>query len=129
MTPEERKNHTYLGDGVYAEVTPDHLILRTPDHRDELCHNKIYLEGTVLCALLTWIERLNITGNSSVVSHINLEIFFKNVIERAENYRLANIKEAARREKIYREEILPQYDNDPNKVPPHLMPDYNEGWK
>lgn len=38
-------------------------------------------------------------------------------------------EERERKFKIYREQVLPQYDNDPNKVPPHLEPDYNEGWK
>lgn len=33
------------------------------------------------------------------------------------------------KDKIYREKILPKYDNDPDKVPPHLEPDYNDGWK
>jgi hypothetical protein len=48
MNPEERKNHCYLGDGVYAEKTDFHIILRTGSHRDEDCDNKIYLEGHVL---------------------------------------------------------------------------------
>jgi hypothetical protein len=38
-------------------------------------------------------------------------------------------EERERKFKIYREEILPKYDNDPDKVPPHLEPDFNEGWK
>jgi hypothetical protein len=37
--------------------------------------------------------------------------------------------ERARKFKIYKEEILQKYGNDPDKVPPHLEPDFNEGWK
>lgn len=58
MTPEERQKHCYLGDGVYAEHTPYHLILRTGSHLDEDCDNKIYLEDSVLQALLMFIEHL-----------------------------------------------------------------------
>lgn len=56
MSPEERKNHSYLGDGVYAEHTPDHIILRTGDHRDSHCDNKIYLEDGVLASLMNFLE-------------------------------------------------------------------------
>lgn len=38
-------------------------------------------------------------------------------------------EERERKFKIYREQILPAYDNNPDKVPPHLEPDFNEGWK
>lgn len=38
-------------------------------------------------------------------------------------------EERERKFKIYREEILPKYGNDPDKVPPYLEPDFNEGWK
>ncbi len=37
--------------------------------------------------------------------------------------------ELERKFKVYREQILPEYENDPDKVPPHLEPDFNEGWK
>ena len=37
--------------------------------------------------------------------------------------------EMDRKNKIYREQILPAYGNDHNKVPPFLEPDYKEGWK
>lgn len=48
MNNEERQKHAYIGDGVYAESTPAHIILRTGDHRDGFCDNKIYLEQDVL---------------------------------------------------------------------------------
>ena len=47
------------------------------------------------------------------------------------NFEVNNVMTDDERErnfKIYREKVLPQYDNDPNKVPPHLEPDFNEGW-
>ncbi|GKS62475.1 hypothetical protein YTPLAS21_19330 [Candidatus Nitrosocosmicus sp.] len=34
-----------------------------------------------------------------------------------------------RKENIYKTEILPKYNNDPDKVPAYLKPDWNEGWK
>lgn len=37
--------------------------------------------------------------------------------------------EMDRKNKIYREHILPRFDNDPDKVPPYLEPYFNEGWK
>ena len=48
------------------------------------------------------------------------------ISEKPETY---DKEEWERRAKIYREEILPRYDNDPDKVPPFLEPDFNEGWK
>jgi len=51
MSPEERKNHAYLGDGVYVENTHEHVILRTGSHRDDDCDNKIYLDAKVLFSL------------------------------------------------------------------------------
>lgn len=58
MTPEQRANHCYLGDGVYAEFDGYHIILRTSDHRDELCDNKIYLDDNVLHSLKMFQEHL-----------------------------------------------------------------------
>jgi hypothetical protein len=58
MTPEEKANHVYLGDGVYLEHTPEHIILRTGDHRDSHCDNKIYLEDRVLNAMMMAIDRI-----------------------------------------------------------------------
>ncbi len=51
MTKEERENHAYLGDGVYAEWDGFAIILRTGNHQDHLCDNKIYLEPNVLDSL------------------------------------------------------------------------------
>ncbi len=42
---------------------------------------------------------------------------------------IMNSEERDRKFKIYKEQILPQYGNDPDKVPPYLEPDFNEGWK
>lgn len=63
MTPEERKNHFYLGDGVYAEHTPHGIILRTGSHTDEDCDNKIYLEDSELNALFMFIKKLKERNN------------------------------------------------------------------
>lgn len=51
MTPEERENYSYLGDGVYAYFDGYGIWLRTGDHREERCDNKIYLEPKVLHCL------------------------------------------------------------------------------
>ncbi len=56
MSPEERKNHSYIGDGVYAEFDGMGFWLRTGDHRDELCTNKIYMEVGVLNNLLDFVD-------------------------------------------------------------------------
>ena len=49
------KKQTYLGDGVYVESNGHHVILRTGSH-DERCVNKIYLDDSVMTALLLWIK-------------------------------------------------------------------------
>ena len=51
MKEEERKYLEYIGDGVYAEFDGYGIWLRTGNHVDELCDNKIYLEPTVLSNL------------------------------------------------------------------------------
>lgn len=56
MSPEERKNHSYIGDGVYAEFEHGRIWLRTGDHRDELCDNKICLEIDVLNSLFDFAD-------------------------------------------------------------------------
>ena len=60
MTPEERENHSYLGDGVYVEwqAESQHFILRTGDHRDGHCDNKIYLEPSILGNLNLFVSRI-----------------------------------------------------------------------
>lgn len=58
MTPEERKNHAYIGDGVYAEFDGFGLILRTGNHQDHKCDNKIYLEDDVLKSLNIFYEHI-----------------------------------------------------------------------
>ncbi len=57
MTPEEQKNHCYLGDGVYVQLTLDTVILRTGSHRDTECENVICLENKVLKKLLDFIDK------------------------------------------------------------------------
>ncbi len=51
MTKDERANHTYLGDGVYAEFDGYGIWLRTGDHRDSFCDAKIYIDPDVLYSL------------------------------------------------------------------------------
>jgi hypothetical protein len=58
MNNEERKNHCYLGDGLYVERTPHHLIFRTGSHRDSECDNIIYMEPSVFENLLEWVRHL-----------------------------------------------------------------------
>jgi len=58
MTEEQRQNHSYLGDGVYAEWDGEYIILRTGDHRDEYCDNKIYLEPGIVKAFQLFSKRI-----------------------------------------------------------------------
>jgi len=51
MTEEERKIHSYIGDGVYAEFDGYGIWLRTGNHEDHLCDDKIYIEPSVLESL------------------------------------------------------------------------------
>lgn len=57
MTEDERKNHTYLGDGVYAEFDGYGIWLRTGNHQDHLCDDKIYIEPNVLRGLNKFVEQ------------------------------------------------------------------------
>lgn len=58
MTPEERENYCYLGDGVYAYFDGYGIWLRTGDHREELCDDKIYIEPDVLNSLNKFNEHV-----------------------------------------------------------------------
>lgn len=63
MTEDERQNHCYLGDGVYIQYSPDEcseLILRTGNHQDHLCDNKIYMDDVVLGNMIEWLISKNI---------------------------------------------------------------------
>jgi hypothetical protein len=76
MTEDERKNHVYLGDGVYAEATPIHIILRTGDHRDTHCDNTVYLEQDVLVHFLEWLAHVKHIDQDSPVKYLHLEKLF-----------------------------------------------------
>lgn len=52
------ENKQYLGDGVYAELDDYGIWLRTGDHREEFCDNKIYLEPIVLSRLNNFYDPL-----------------------------------------------------------------------
>lgn len=58
MEEKERKNHCYIGDGVYAEFDGFGIWLRTGDHREEKCDDKIYIEPDVLNSLNRFVEHL-----------------------------------------------------------------------
>lgn len=58
MTEEQRKNHEYLGDAVYAEWNGEHYILRTGDYRDRLCEDIIYIDLSVMDALIKFKSRI-----------------------------------------------------------------------
>ena len=58
MTEEERELHTNLGDGVYVQWDGEHMILRTGDHRDGHCDNKIYLEPSIVSAFQKFTDRI-----------------------------------------------------------------------
>lgn len=51
--------NVYLGDGVYAEFDGYGVWLRTGDHRDALCDNKIYLDPNVMEKLYSVIRRMD----------------------------------------------------------------------
>lgn len=84
MSPDEREKHCYLGDGVYAECTPHHIILRTGDHRDGMCDNKIYLEQDVLVSFLQWITHVKHIDLDSPVKHLDLKKLFSILEKRCE---------------------------------------------
>jgi hypothetical protein len=84
MTEDERKNHAYLGDGLYGESTPFHIILRTGDHRDHFCDNRIYLEQSVLEDFLQWIAHLKHIEGQTVVSNLDLGKLFGILQKRCE---------------------------------------------
>ena len=77
MDADDRQNHSYLGDGVYAENTPHHIILRTGDHRDGHCDNKVYLEQDVLVSFLEWITHIKHMDKSSPVQNLHLQKLFQ----------------------------------------------------
>jgi len=51
MDNEERKKHSYIGDGVYAQFDGFGFWLRANHHTDEMCTDKIYIEPSVLKSL------------------------------------------------------------------------------
>lgn len=71
MTEDERKNHEYLGDGVYIELRPEAIILRTGDHRDTHCENIIYLEPNVLGNMIAWLTHKNVITDNFNASKNN----------------------------------------------------------
>lgn len=84
MNDEERKTHAYIGDGVYVESTPVHIILRTGDHRDGFCDNKVYLEQDVLVTFLEWITHIKHLDSPSVVQNLHLKKLFEILSHRCE---------------------------------------------
>lgn len=49
--------YEYLGDGVYACYDGYGIWLRTNDHREHLCTDKVYLEPAVLESLNKFISK------------------------------------------------------------------------
>lgn len=84
MDGVEIQNHTYLGDGVYAENTPHHIILRTGDHRDGHCDNKIYLEQDVLVTFLEWLTHIKHIEFDSPLKSLHLSKLFQILSQRCE---------------------------------------------
>ena len=48
----------YLGDGIYAECNGWHIILSAENENDASITTKIYLEDTVLQALIDYARRI-----------------------------------------------------------------------
>jgi hypothetical protein len=50
----------HLGDGVYAQVDPNGIVvLTTGNHEIRYAHNVIYIDDQVECALKRYLERLD----------------------------------------------------------------------
>lgn len=64
MNEEERKNHCYLGDGVYAEFDGYGIWLRTGNHEDHLCTNRIYIEPSVHKNFIDFLVRLKLENKN-----------------------------------------------------------------
>lgn len=92
MTPEEKELHTYLGDGVYAQLTPSHIVLRTGSHKDEDCDNKIYFEAEIIAAFLYWLEQMFIKNEKSVLNYVPLNSFYNDLKEKKERYMEEKLK-------------------------------------
>lgn len=58
MDDSERKNYCYIGDGVYAFFDGYGIWLRTGDHREDKCDDKIYIDPDVLDSLNRFVEHL-----------------------------------------------------------------------
>jgi hypothetical protein len=58
MTEEEKKNYSYLGDGVYSFFDGYGIWLRTGNHEETLCDEEIYLEPEVLKNLNLFDQRV-----------------------------------------------------------------------
>lgn len=96
LTDEEKLNHTYLGDGVYAESTPDHIILRANDHRDTHCTDKIYLEQGVLVDLVCWLTQLKRINKPSIIQSVDLKSWFDKLGEHCDRIMIDALEEAQR---------------------------------
>ena len=94
----------YLGDGAYVDYDGYQIWVTTSNGISTT--NEIAFEPEVMKRLIAYWSKI-------------LEIRSKKMTG----------EERERKEKIYKEEILPKYDNNPDNVPPHLEPDYNEGWQ
>lgn len=93
MNAEERKRHAYLGDGVYAELTPNDIVLRTGNHEDYLCDNKIYIDQQILINLFNWIERMRTSESDSIVKNLPLEKMFSKIENRCDHGWVVSLKE------------------------------------
>lgn len=96
MTEEERLNHAYLGDGVYAESTPEHIILRTGDHRDDKCDNKVYLEQDVLLLFIQWLTDIKRINRQSIIRNVDMKKFFNMLGKKCDQIMIAEIEKQQR---------------------------------
>lgn len=83
----------------------------------------------ILLDMDTYIRQNKILKESPIHKELRLKIqsMIDNYCDHETN--IMSNQERERKFKIYHEQILPKYDNDPDKVPPYLEPDFNEGWK
>jgi|SRR6478736_3648358 len=103
MTDIDRDNHTYLGDGVYAESTPEHIILRTGDHRDTHCDNIIYLEQDILINLVEWLTQLKRINKPSIIRNVDMSAWLAKLGKAADKIMIDALEEAQRLSENHRE--------------------------
>ena len=96
MSEIDKDNHVYLGDGLYAESTPVHIILRANDHRDTHCTDKVYLEQDILANLIAWLVQLKRINKPSIIQKVDLKDWFDRLGRATDQIMIDALEEAQR---------------------------------